>query len=68
MSGKRIWRDFRHFPKIKKAYLNTIQKLIDLGEFEEYHTPENVLRWWISGQNKATFFEKDRQEIFCFDN
>ena len=68
MQGKKMWRDFRHFPHFKKAYLNTIKKAMKDGAFENHDSPESVLRWWVGGENLKTFKEKERQERFCFDN
>ena len=67
MSGKRIWRDFRFFPKHKKAYLQTIEKLMQLGKFTDFESSEEVLKWWISGNSKQAFFAK-KQPLLCFDN
>ena len=67
MSGKKIWKDFRFFPNHKRAYLNTIARLQALGKFQEFESPEMVLRWWIKGINKQTFIEQERQQFFCFD-
>ena len=68
MAGGKVWREFRLFPNFKKAYLNTIRKAMEQGAFRDYETPEEVMRWWIAGEKKETFFERERQEVFCFDN
>ena len=68
MAGKRMWKEFRLFPKHKKAYLNTIAKLMEKGRYSEFSGPDAVMRYWIKGENKKTFLEKERQERFCFDN
>ena len=68
LSGKHVWREFRFFPKHKRAYLNAIQKLMDIGKFSDFHSPESVMKWWVSGNNKEKFFAEEAQQLFCFDN
>ena len=68
MQGKKMWRDFRFFPNHKRAYLNTIRKLMDLGKFTGCQTPEEVMKWWISGVSKERFEAQEAQQLFCFDN
>ena len=68
MQGKKMWRDFRMFPKFKKAYLNTIARLMQDGSFSNFSDPDAVLRWWVGGESTKTFLEKEQQETFCFDN
>lgn len=68
MAGRGVWREFRLFPNFKKAYLNTIKKAMEHGAYRDHKSPESVLRWWIAGENSKTFFEKEKQESFCFDN
>ena len=67
MSGKKMWRDFRFFPNHKRAYLHTIQKLLDMGKYQGCSTPEAVLKWWISGVSKERWIAQDAQQHFCFD-
>ena len=67
MQGKKMWRDFRFFPNYKKAYLNTIIKLMGMGMFADFKSPESVMEWWISGENKRTFFDRKAQQSFCFE-
>jgi phosphoadenosine phosphosulfate reductase len=68
MAGRLVWREFRFFPNFKKAYLNTIQKLMDMGRFSDFNSPESVMKWWVSGNNKEKFFAEEAQQFFCFDN
>ena len=68
MSRKKAWREFRLFPNYKRAYLKTIQKLMDMGKFSDFHSPESVMKWWVSGNNKEKFFAEEAQQFFCFDN
>lgn len=67
MTGKKMWKDFRHFPRHKQAYLNTIRRLQAQGQYAEFNTPEDVLRWWIAGESRAVFLSKERQQVLCFD-
>jgi phosphoadenosine phosphosulfate reductase len=68
MGGKKgMIKDARNFPKITRAYLNTIKKMMEQGRFERYETPEAVFKWWISGINADTFQESERQIMFCYD-
>ncbi len=68
MAGKKMWREFRLFPNFKKAYLNTIAKLMEQGKYSDFSDPEAVMRWWVAGEKKELLFEKETQEVFCFDN
>lgn len=65
--AKQIQRQFRFFPNHRRAYLNTIARLMELGVFSDFADPEAVLRWWIGRESKKIFFEAERQEAFCFD-
>lgn len=67
MAGKKVWREFRFFPNHKRAYLNTIRKLMNMGKFQEFDSPETYMRWWISGNNKQSFLAAETQQSFCFD-
>ena len=67
MRGKKMWRDFRFFPQHKRAYLWAITRLMDLGKYQGLHTPEDVLKWWISGVSKERWIAQEAQQLFCFD-
>ena len=68
MAGRGAWREFRFFPNFKKAYLNTIRRVMEKGAYRDHPSPESVLRWWVGGNNAKLFFEKEAQQVFCFDN
>ena len=54
MGGKNQIRDFERYPKIKQAYLNAFQKMLerlDDSARVSWKTPEDVFNWWI-GLNK----------------
>ena len=36
--------------------------------FQGLHTPEDVLKWWISGMSKERWIAQEAQQLFCFDN
>ena len=63
-----MWREFRFFPQHKRAYLWAITRLMALGKFQELQTPEDVLKWWISGVSKEKWIAQEAQQLFCFDN
>lgn len=49
---------FRFFPKIKRAYMNTIQKIMDVhGKYTEFRNAHEVFEWWISGVSQNTYFK-----------
>lgn len=68
VAGKKMWREFRFFPQHKRAYLWAITRLMALGKFQELQTPEDVLKWWISGVSKEKWIAQEAQQLFCFDN
>ena len=67
-AGKKRWREFRFFPNHKRAYLWAITRLMALGKFQGLQTPEDVLKWWISGVSKEKWIAQEAQQLFCFDN
>lgn len=57
MAPKSMRRDFRNMPNFKKAYINTVQKLMnDKGRFSEFSSAEEVVDWWASGKSKDKWF------------
>ena len=68
MAGRMVWREFRFFPNFRKAYLNTIKKIMVNGAYRDFQSPESVLHWWIKGDSKKKFFAEEAQQVFCFDN
>ena len=49
------------YPNFKKAYLNTIAKLMAMGKYSDFESPEDVLTWWTSGKSKKVHFANKKQ-------
>jgi len=58
MSGyKQKIRDIKHFPHVKHKWIQTIQKLIDIGYIKEnFDDPVFGFNWWISGKSFKKFY------------
>ena len=55
-------RDFRNMPNFKKAYINTVQKLIDeKGKYSEFPNAEDVVNWWASGMSRKQWLANKLQ-------
>lgn len=66
MSPKTMRRDFRNMPNFKKAYINTVQKLIDeKGKYSEFDNAEDVVNWWSSGKSRSVYLADKKQ--YCID-
>lgn len=66
MSPKAMRRDFRNMPNFKKAYINTVQKLIDeKGKYSEFDNAEDVVNWWSSGKSRSVYLAGKKQ--YCID-
>ena len=62
MSPKTMRRDFRNMPNFKKAYINTVQKLIDeKGKYSEFPSAEDVVDWWASGMSRKQWLANKLQ-------
>lgn len=62
MSPKTMRRDFRNYPNNKRAYINTVQKLMDIkGKYSEFESAEDVVNWWSSGLSRAVYFANKTQ-------
>lgn len=46
---------FKRYPNHRKAYINTIQKLIDAGRYSLFNSAEECFSWWISDMNFETW-------------
>jgi len=64
MSPKTMRRDFRNYPNFKKAYINTVQKLMDRGKYPEFESAEDVVNWWSSGLSRAVWMANKKQYEF----
>lgn len=62
MSPKTMRRDFRKRPNFKKAYINTIQKLMkEKGKYLEFESAEDVIDWWSSGLSRNKYLANKLQ-------
>jgi phosphoadenosine phosphosulfate reductase len=62
MNPKSMRQDFREMPNFKKAYINTVQKLIDeKGKYSEFPSAEDVVDWWASGLSRKKWFANKSQ-------
>lgn len=62
MSPKGMRRDFEKWPNFKKAYVNTVDKLIkEQGKYSEFEDAEDVVNWWMSGLSRAKYMGNKRQ-------
>lgn len=61
-SPKSMRRDFINFPNNKKAYIHTVQKLInEKGKYSEFESAEDVIDWWSSGLSRAVYLGNKKQ-------
>lgn len=62
MAPKRMRQDFELMPNFKKAYINTVQKLIDQkGKYPQFESAEDVVNWWASGLSRAVYLGNKKQ-------
>jgi phosphoadenosine phosphosulfate reductase len=67
MSPKTMRRDFRNMPNFKKAYINTVQKLMDeKGKYSEFESAEDVVNWWSSGLSRSVYLANKLQMELVF--
>ncbi|MCK4666792.1 phosphoadenosine phosphosulfate reductase family protein [Candidatus Dependentiae bacterium] len=67
MTGyKNLVKEFNMFPNYKKAYIWSIQKLIDKGLYSDFDNAEDVFEWWIRGIKTEKFFGMKKQMKFIF--
>lgn len=64
MSPKTMRKDFRERPNFKKAYINTVQKLIEKGKYSEFQSAEDVINWWSSGLSRNVYLAQKLQYSF----
>ena len=68
MSPKRMRRDFRNMPNFKKAYIKSVQKLIDQkGKYSQFENAEDVVDWWSSGLSRSVYLANKLQFKFSYD-
>lgn len=62
MSPKTMRRDFRRMPNFKKAYINSVQRLMtEKRKYSEFESAEDVVNWWSSGLSRAKWFANKKQ-------
>ena len=63
-SHKQKIKEFRQYPNIKKAYIWSIQKLIDKGKYLDFDDAEDVFDWLITGKDKGFYMaQKDQLKL-----
>lgn len=69
MSPKSMRKDFREMPNFKKAYINTVQKLInEKGKYSEFESAEDVVNWWSSGLSRDKWLANKLQYKLVFSS
>ena len=69
MSPKSMRKDFREMPNFKKAYINTVQKLIDeKAKYSEFESAEDVVNWWSSGLSREQWLGNKLQYEMVFSS
>ena len=69
MSPKTMRRDFRNMPNFKRAYINTVQKLIiEKGKYSEFESAEDVVEWWASGLARKVYLANKLQGSFDYND
>ncbi len=67
MNPKGMRRDFRNMPMNKKAYVHTVQKLMnEKGKYSEFESAEDVVDWWSSGLSRAKWMANKKQYTLCY--
>jgi phosphoadenosine phosphosulfate reductase len=54
-------RELALYPNIRKMYYNAIKKLMEVGRYENFANPDEVLEWWTSGISQDSFFSQKQQ-------
>jgi phosphoadenosine phosphosulfate reductase len=67
LSPKMMRRDFRNMPNFKKAYINTVQKLIEKGKYSDFDSAEDAVDWWSSGLSKSVYLGNKLQFKIKYD-
>jgi phosphoadenosine phosphosulfate reductase len=61
MNPKGMRRDFQNMPNFKRAYVNTVKKLIEKGKYKEFENSEDVVNWWMSGLSRSVYLANKLQ-------
>jgi len=55
-------KDFRERPNFKKAYINTVARLMrEKGKYSEFENAEDVIDWWSSGLSRSVYMANKTQ-------
>lgn len=59
-------RELSMFPRFaEKIYISAIHELMEQGKYDQFNTPQEVFKWWISNQNaKEWLFEHNHPKLF----
>jgi phosphoadenosine phosphosulfate reductase len=66
MNNKSQRKELEMYPNFKKAYLNTIKKLMLNGLFSDFENENDVLKWWTSGISKKRYMASKLQMSIDF--
>lgn len=66
MSPKSMRSDFQRMPNFRKAYVFAVQKLMARGKYPEFDSAEDVVSWWISGQNRDSWLAMQKFQGVLF--
>lgn len=66
MSPASMRRDFQRLPNFKRAYINTVSKLMERGKYTEFESAEDVIDWWSSGRNRDSWLAMKRYQGVLF--
>jgi len=55
ISPRSMRLDFQRLPNFRKAYVFTVRKLMERGKYPEFDSADDVIDWWISGQNRDSW-------------
>lgn len=62
--AKNVVSYLEKYPKLKKNFLRTIQRILDKGYMKEFKpTAEQTFEWWLSNQSTDKFFRQLRIEF-----
>ena len=68
MSPKTMRMDFVRYPNFKKAYINTVKKImIKQGKFSQFESAEDVIEWWSSGISIKQWLANKNQYKINYD-
>lgn len=58
-------RELSMFPRLaEKIYIKSIYKLMMMGKYDKFDTPEQVFQWWISNQSSEKWLLEHNQQKF----